>query len=57
MRALSFDHGYALAVIGIAAVSVGLLHCAEIWGTARARRRTARAIAEIERPRTPGAQT
>jgi hypothetical protein len=56
-RALSLDHAYALAVIGIATVSVALLHCAERWGAARARTRTARAIAEIERSRPPGAQT
>jgi hypothetical protein len=54
---LTFDHAYVVGVIGVAAVSVALLHCADIWGAARARRRTARAIAEIERAGPPGAET
>jgi hypothetical protein len=56
-HALAFDGSYVLAVIVFGAVCVALMHGAEVWGAARARRRTARAIAEIERTRPPKART
>jgi hypothetical protein len=54
-------HGALLAYdarfVMLTAVSIALLHGAEIWGRARARRRTARAIAQTERSGPPDAQT
>jgi hypothetical protein len=54
---LSVDGNYALAVIAACAFCTALLYGAERWGAARARRRTARAIAAIEPSRPPEAQT
>jgi hypothetical protein len=54
---LAFDGTYALAAIGLCVFSAALLYGAELWGAARARRRTARAIAAIEESGPPEAQT
>jgi hypothetical protein len=56
-HALAFNGSYALAVIGVGLLSAALLYGAELWGAARARRRTARAIAAIERSGPPEART
>jgi hypothetical protein len=56
-RALPLDLQFMYAALGVGAISVALLHCAEAWGRARARRRTASAIAQTERARPPKAQT
>jgi hypothetical protein len=54
---LSLDGDYALAVIGLCMLLAALLYGAELWGAARARRRTARAIAAIEQSGPPEART
>jgi TRAP-type C4-dicarboxylate transport system permease small subunit len=56
-RALPLDLQFMYAVLGVSVISVALLHCAEAWGRARARRRTASAIAQTERASPPEAQT
>jgi hypothetical protein len=48
-RLLDFHATYVLVVIGIGVAVTALLYSAEAWGSARARRRTARAIAEAQR--------
>jgi hypothetical protein len=45
---LDFHGTYVLVAIGIGAGSAALLYLAEVWGSARARRRTERAIAEAQ---------
>ena len=47
-NALSMDARFAYVAISFTAISIVLLHCAELWGHARARRRTQRAIAQTE---------
>jgi hypothetical protein len=56
-RALPMDLQFMYGVLGFSVISVALLHCAEAWGRARARRRTAYAIAQTERASPPEAQT
>lgn len=56
-RALPLDLQFMYAALGVGMISVALLHCAEAWGRARARRRTAYAIAQTERASPPEAQT
>jgi hypothetical protein len=56
-RELTIDARFAYLALGLTVISIALLHCAEAWGTARARRRTERAIAQAEREGPPEAQT
>jgi hypothetical protein len=53
-RELDLGSPFLYVVIGFTTVSVALLHCADAFARARARRRTARAIAQT---RPPEAQT
>jgi hypothetical protein len=55
--ALEYDVQFAAVALALTVVSIALLHCAAVWGRARARRRTARAIAQTERSGPPEAQT
>jgi hypothetical protein len=48
-RLLDFHATYVLVVIGIGVAVTALLVWAEVWGRARARRRTAQAIAQAQR--------
>jgi hypothetical protein len=54
---LADDARFTAVALSLTTVSIALLHCAEAWGRARARRRTARAIAQTERSGPPEAQT
>jgi hypothetical protein len=54
---LSVDARFAYVAISFTAISIALLHCAELWGHARARRRTERAIAQTEHGEPPETQT
>lgn len=54
---LTIDARFAYLALGVTVISIALLHCAEAWGYARARRRTERAIAQAEREGPPEAQT
>ena len=56
-RELTIDAQFAYLALALTVISIALLHCAEAWGHARARRRTERAIAQAERARLPEAQT
>jgi hypothetical protein len=56
-RRLDFDAGFLLCVIAIGALCAVLLYFAEQWGAARARRRTAHAMAEVERLGPPEVRT
>jgi hypothetical protein len=49
---LHLHASYALVTIGIGVVAAALMLSAEIWGSARARRRTERAIADAQRAPT-----
>jgi hypothetical protein len=49
VRLLSWDASSTVIVLGLGALSILLLRGAEVWGMARARRRTAAAIAATER--------
>lgn len=54
---LTIDARFAYLALGLTVISIALLHCAEVWSHARARRRTEHAIAQAERGRPPEAQT
>lgn len=54
---LTIDARFSYLALGLTVISIALLHCAEAWGYARARRRTERAITQAERPGPPGAHT
>jgi hypothetical protein len=54
---LTIDARFGYLALGLTVISIALLHCAEVMGSARARRRTERAIAQAERGRTPKAHT
>jgi hypothetical protein len=52
-RLLSWDASSTVSVLALGALSILLLRGAEVWGDARARRRTAAAIAAAERASPP----
>jgi len=54
---LNLDARFASIAILFTAISIALLRVAELWGHARARRRTERAIAQAERGGPPETQT
>ena len=54
---LTIDARFAYSALSITAISILLLHFAELWGRARARRLTRRAIAQTEREGPPKAHT
>ena len=54
---LTIDARFAYLALGLTVISIALLHCAEVWGRTRARRRTERAIAQAERAGPPEAHT
>jgi hypothetical protein len=56
-NALTLDARFAYVAISFTAISIALLRVGELWGRARARRRTERAIAQTERRGPPEAQT
>jgi lipopolysaccharide export LptBFGC system permease protein LptF len=54
---LTIDARFAYLALALTGISIALLHFVEVWGHARARRRTARAIAQTEREGPPEAHT
>jgi hypothetical protein len=58
-RASLFDYDarFTTLALTLTIFALALLHAAEFWGHARARRLTARAIAQTERSGLPEAQT
>jgi hypothetical protein len=54
---LAYDARFTVSALALTLLSITLLHCAAAWGRARARRRTARAVAQAERSGPPEAPT